>query len=200
MDASFTPQNHLDQFRSKLSQLGPLSDAAWKAFANRMTFLSLDKDEFLTREGQIEDKIYYIIEGAVRVYVNSEDGKEICTNFRFDNQFTSSITSFLTRRPSQYWLRTQVPSKFLVFSHTELYWLYENFVEINTLGRVVMEVLLIDKRQRELDFLMLSADKRYKKLVEEHPQYIQRIQLKHLASFLGITAESLSRIRSKQGD
>ena len=198
MDTSFTPQNQLEIFRSKLAQLGPLSDAAWKAFANRMTHLKLDKDEVLTREGEIEDKIYFIVKGAVRVYV-CRDGKEISTNFRFDNQFTSSLTSFLTRRPSQYWLRTQLPSEFLVFSHTELYWLYENFIEINTLGRVVMEVLLIDKRQRELDFLTLSADERYNKLVQEHPQYIQRIPLKHLASFLGITAESLSRIRAKQG-
>jgi CRP-like cAMP-binding protein len=187
----------LDAFRVKLAQLGTLSDPAWKAFANRMTYLKLNKDEVMIREGQIEDKIYFIIKGAVRVYVH-HDGKEICTNFRFDNQFTSSITSFLTRRPSQYWLRTQAPSEFLVFSHTELYWLYENFVEINTLGRVVMEVLLIDKRQRELDFLTLSAEERYLKLVEEHPTYVQSIPLKYLASFLGITPESLSRIRAKQ--
>ncbi len=198
MNPSFTPQNQLELFRTKLSQLGTLSDAAWKAFANRMTYLNLDKDEVLTREGEIEDKIYFILKGVVRVYVCQEVGKEICTNFRFDNQFTSSITSFITRRPSQYWLRTQSPSEFLVFSHTELYWLYENFIEINTLGRVVMEVLLIEKRQRELDFLTLSAEQRYLKLLAEHPQYIQNIPLKYLASFLGITAESLSRIRAKQ--
>ena len=197
MEGSTVPKNYLDQFRAKLQQLGPLSDAAWMEFANRMTFLSLEKDEVLIREGQIEDKIYFIMKGAVRVYVVHE-GKEICTNFRFDHEFTSSVTSFLTRRPSQYWIRTQLPTEFLVFSHTELHWLYENFIEINTLGRVVMEVLLIDKRQRELDFLTLSAEERYHKLLSDHPAYIQKIPLKHLASFMGITAESLSRIRAKQ--
>lgn len=190
-------KSQLEAFRSKLAQLGPLSDEAWNAFASRMTHLRLDKDEVLTRAHQIEDKIYFILDGAVRVYVEKDD-REICTNFRFENQFTSSVTSFLLRRPSQYWIRTQTRAEFLVISHTELYWLYENFVEINTLGRVVMEVLLIDKRQRELDFLTLSAEERYRKLVEERPKYVESIPLKYLASFLGITAESLSRIRAKR--
>ncbi len=177
--------------------LGELSDAAWNAFANRMSYLKLEKGEVLTREGEIEDKIYFIVKGAVRVYVYHQS-KQVCTNFRFTNQFTSSITSFLTRTPSQYYLCTQVDSELMVISHTELYWLYNNFIEINTLGRVVMEVLLIEKRQRELDFLTLTAEERYLKLVAEHPRYVQQFPLKYLASFLGITAESLSRIRAKQ--
>lgn len=190
-------QQHLISFRAKLEQLGRISDEAWKAFASRMTYLKLDKEEVLTRANQIEDKIYFILEGAVRVYVEKEE-RDICTNFRFENQFTSSITSFLSRRPSQYWIRTQTEAEFLVISHTELYWLYENFVEINTLGRVVMEVLLIDKRQRELDFLTLTAEERYNKLLLERPKYVENIPLKYLASFLGVTAESLSRIRAKR--
>ena len=196
MDTGVAPAYHLDQFKRVLFKLGELSDPAWKAFANRMTFLKLDKGEVLTRAGEIEDKIYFIIRGAVNVYVIDND-REVSTNFRFANQFTSSLTSFLTRSPSQYWLRTLVASEFLVISHTELYWLYENFIEINTLGRVVMEVLLIDKRQRELDFLTLSAEERYLKLLDENPGYVQRIPLKYVASFLGITPESLSRIRAK---
>ena len=198
MNYTESTQNPINLFRVKLAQLGEISDIAWNAFAARMSVLELGKDEVLTAQGNVEDNIYFIVKGAVRVYVDHKD-KDICTNFRFDNQFTSSITSFLTREPSQYWLRTQVPSKFLVFGHEDLMWLYENYVEINTLGRVVMETLLIDKRQRELDFLTLSAEERYVKLTNEHPQYIQQIALKYLASFLGITPESLSRIRAKRG-
>ena len=195
MATGLAPSYHLDQFKRVLFRMGRLSDAAWTAFANRMTFLKLEKGEVLTRAGEIEDKIYFIIRGAVNVYV-IDDGRGVSTNFRFANQFASSLTSFLTRQPSQYWLRTLVDSEFLVISHTELYWLYENFIEINTLGRIVMEALLIDKRQRELDFLTLSAEQRYLKLLEENPGYVQRIPLKYVASFLGITPESLSRIRS----
>ena len=196
MEAQPVPRYHLELFRSMLERLGPLSDSAWQAFSERIGYREFKKDEILIEEGQVEQYIYFILKGAIRVYVTTES-KEICTNFRFDNQFASSLTSFLTRRPSQYWLKTQLPTKLLTISHTDLYWLYDNFVEINTLGRVVMEVLLIDKRQRELNFLTLDAESRYQKMVEEHPLYVQKIPLKYVASFLGITAESLSRIRTK---
>ncbi|NNL91606.1 MAG: Crp/Fnr family transcriptional regulator [Saprospiraceae bacterium] len=189
---------HLAQFKKMLSFLGEISDASWQAFSERLASHTLGKGELLTEKDQIENNIYFINKGAIRVYVVHE-GKELSTNFRFENQFTSSVTSFLLREPSQYNIKTLVATNFLVISHEDLYWLYDNFLDINVLGRVVMERLLIDKRQRELDFFTLSAEDRYYKLLKEHPDYVLQIPLKHIASFLGITAESLSRIRAKKG-
>lgn len=187
----------LDRFKAKLFTLGTVSEESWKAFANCLEYQEVKKNACLTKEEEIEDSIYFILKGAIIVYVVNGD-KEVVTNFRFENEFTSSLTSFLLQQPSQYYLKTMTDSTFLVLKREKLYWLYENYLDINTLGRVVMERLLIDKRQRELDFLTLNAEERYKKLLDENPEYVQNIQLKQLASFLGIAPESLSRIRAKR--
>jgi len=197
MEFVMASENQLIQFKKRLSQLGPLGEESWKAFSSKLKYCTLPKGEYLTELNEIEQRIYFITKGAVRVFVPSEE-RELSTNFRFDNQFTSSLTSFLTQEPSQYYIKTLIASEFLTVSHDDLYWLYDNYLEINVLGRVVMERLLIDKRQKELNFLTLSAEDRYKKLLEEHPDYVLQIPLKHLASFLGITPESLSRIRAKR--
>ncbi len=197
MDHRARREHHLEQFRKRLSKLGAISDDTWQAFSDRMHYVQIPKNAIITNEGEIEDKVYFIVDGTIRVFV-IRNGREIATNFRFKSEFASSITSFLTQTPSQYCIKTLTKSELLAISHDDLYWLYEHFIEINVLGRVMMEILLIDKRQRELDLLTLSADQRYYKLLAQHPEYVQHIPLKYLASFLGVTAESLSRIRAKK--
>jgi len=191
-------QELLTSFREYLNQYCLQSDHCWMAFSNRLNHVILPKGAILTQLGEVEDKIYFVRDGIVREYVEFE-GREFSIDFVFENGFTSSITSYLKRSPSQYCLTTQVPTELISISHSELTWLYENFAEINIIGRKLTEFLLIEKRQRELDLLTISAEDRYLNLLSQHPKYLQHIPLKHLASFLGVTAESLSRIRAKRG-
>jgi CRP-like cAMP-binding protein len=195
MTSQIKKKLYINYFGARLRRLGLLSDEAWNAFASCMSYLKLKKGEILTKRGDVEDYVYYIVKGSVRIYCQLKD-KEISTNFRFEDQFTSSISSFLTRQKSQYTICTMAPSEFLRFNHTQLYSLYDNFVELNALGRVLIENLLVEKRQRELDFLTLTADERYVKLLNEQPKYALELPMKHVASFLGITPQSLSRIRA----
>lgn len=184
------------QFKEKLLGLGVVSEKSWLAFTEILQPKTFQKNEELISCGQIEDNIHFITSGVVKVFVPHKD-KEICTNFRFDNQFTSSLTSFLKQTASVYTITALIDTQALQISHSNLYRLYSDHSEINLLGRVVMERLLIEKRQRELDLLLLSAEERYHKMVHEYPEYIQQIPLKSLASFLGIAQASLSRIRAK---
>lgn len=161
-----------------------------------MKLISVSKNQFLIQEKELENYIHFIIEGAVIVYLIKNE-IEYVTNFRFTGQFTSSLNSFLLRPPSEYFIKTLVNSKFLSIAYDDLQYLYSKYPQINTLGRITMEKLLIEKRQREVDFMTLSAEERYYKLMYIHPEYILTIKQKHLASYLGITPESLSRIRKK---
>ena len=188
---------HLQQFKNVLYKLGSLKEDSWEAFSKKLCYKKVQKSKFLISLDEIENNIYFILKGAVRVFVPYEN-KELSTNFRFENQFTSSVTSFLQRSPSQYYIKTLIESELLYINHADLNYLYKTFLDINVLGRHVMEQLLIDKRQRELDFLTLSAEERYHKLLTENPEYVLQIPLKHIASFLGIAAESLSRIRARK--
>lgn len=184
------------QFKQKLLGLGQVSDKTWLAFTEILHPKSFDKNTDLITCGQVEDSIHFITSGLVKVFVPHKD-REMCTNFRFDNQFTSSLTSFIHQTESEYTITALLETHTLRISHADLYRLYDEHSDINLLGRVVMERLLIEKRQRELDLLLLSAEERYHKLVHEYPEYIQQISLKSLASFLGIAQASLSRIRAK---
>jgi CRP-like cAMP-binding protein len=185
----------LNGFKERLNAFCPLSEEAWEAFIPLMSYIETKGNKAITRQGSVEDNVYYILDGGVRVYSLYND-KEVCTGFSFADQFSGSVSSFITRRPSQYTVATLVPSKILGFSHKNLNWMYRNYPELNTHGRMVMEYMLVEKRQRELDILFLTAEERYMKLLVEHPTYALDLPLKYVASFLGITSESLSRIRN----
>lgn len=189
-------QDLLLQFKNKLLTLGQVSENSWDAFKEILQLKTFDKNEHLVRCGNVEHKIHFIASGVVKVFVPHKD-REMCTNFRFENQFASSFTSFIQQSPSAYSIRALVETQTLQINHDNLYRLYKEHSDTNLLGRVMMESLLIEKRQRELDLLLLSAEERYHKLVNEYPQYIQQIPLKNLASYLGIAQASLSRIRAK---
>lgn len=192
-----TPEEVKESFKKRLSSLGTLTDIAWTAFEKRMSYLQLEKGDTLIQAGQIEHGIYFIYDGIVRSFVKNQD-REISTDFGFKNQFTSSISSFLTQQPSQYTVDTLAPTQLILITHSNLNWMYENFIEINVIGRNVMESLLMNKMQREINLLTLSASERYNKMITHRPKLIENIPLKHLASYLGITSESLSRIRSQK--
>jgi len=171
MDSSIKKETLKAIFQSALHDIGEIDKEAFEAFYSRTEEKTYAKNEFLIAEGQIEDHLYFIISGAVVVYVKN-DNMEYVTNFRFSNQFTCSLNSFLTRVPSKYCNLTLVDSLLLTISYDDLQFLYKEYPQINTLGRIMMERLLIQKRQRELDFMILSAEERYQKMIDEHPNYV----------------------------
>ena len=196
MDLSQDRKKVMQYFKTALMNVGEIDDSVFEVFFGKTSIVEFKKNKFLIEPGQQEDYIYFIIDGAVIVYVHEGD-VDYVTNIRFSNQFTSALTSFLTRRLSRYYIKTIVDSKFLAIAYDDLQDMYKTYPQVNTLGRLTMERLLLEKRQRELDFMILSAEARYQKLLENHPEYLLSVKQKHLASFLGITPQSLSRIRKK---
>ena len=186
----------LKMFRHKIMGLGMVTDELWQSFESGLKYMVVDKKKELTNIGEMEKNIYYIIEGAVHVFVKYK-GKEVSTNFRFANQFTSSVTSYILGAPSEYCISTLTDCKLIVIPKEHLDNIYRIFPEFNKLGRTVMEYLLIEKRKRELELLTLSAEEMYRELMKKDPKVVLEIPLKYIASFIGITPESLSRVRSK---
>lgn len=189
-------QSYIKSFYFALTGKTDVTESFIKIFYDKTSLKTCKKNEFLIRKGEQENYINFIFEGLVMVYL-LKDNNEYVTNFRFTNQLTSSLNSFILREPSDYSIKALVDSKFLSICYDDLQFMYENYHQVNTLGRLTMEKLLLEKRQREVDFMVLSAEERYNKMRQNHPEYILNIKQKHLASFLGITPESLSRIRKK---
>ncbi|MEB2776375.1 Crp/Fnr family transcriptional regulator [Algoriphagus sp. D3-2-R+10] len=153
------------------------------------------RGEIVVREGQFSEKAYLIVQGCARAYY-LKDGKDISDWFAFENQFMASIVSFFSEKPSPHYIEFVEDSIVLEFSRdtfdslSHKYHDFERFI-----SKVVTETMLgLCERLYTIQFN--KADERYKHLISIHPDITNRIPLTHIASYLGITLETLSRIRN----
>ena len=147
---------------------------------------------------QIENHISFIESGIVRLFIPRENPeKEITFGFSFKNQFVSAYDSFLTQLPSNYQLQALTETTMLSISYKDLQSVYKSTQIGNLIGRLTAEDLFLIKSKREQDLLKLNAEQRYLKLFKERPELLKSVPLKYVSSYIGVTAQALSRIRKR---
>ena len=149
----------------------------------------IQKDELLLAEGEVSKAFYFIIK--------IEKIKNEHVSVYFENMFVSSYESFTKQTPSKHYLQAIENTSVAVISHEVAYKLLELFPRFEFLARVMMEEELIVYQEIIASFITLNAEKRYLKLVQTNPELLQRIPQYQLATFLGVTPETLSRIRKR---
>lgn len=184
----------MDELRQWLDTLSPQTDDEWRRFSSIVEPVTYDKNDFLIQAGQVEKYIYYVTEGMVRLFLN-DNGKDISLDFIFGHNFASAYSSFLTGQPTQFTAQALTDVRALRFSRTNLLALYDQSHTAERIGRLIAEQAFLRKTSREVQFLTSSAKQRYEQLLEQNPVLVQTISVRHLASYLGIEPESLSRIR-----
>jgi CRP-like cAMP-binding protein len=185
-----------NKLRNDIERLIKLTDKEWQQFENAFTFLQVPKKFQLVKEGDISRDIYYIRKGILRYFYN-KDGEEI-TGFIFtENLFASSYESFLRQTPSNQILETIEDCELLVINYEALQNLYVDVPKINILTGVIAEQRFINAQQILSSFILDTPEERYLKFSEKHPDILQRVPQHIIASFLGITPVSLSRIRNR---
>ncbi|ASZ11713.1 Crp/Fnr family transcriptional regulator [Chitinophaga pendula] len=184
----------LVQIKQAIYRFLSLSEHEWEDFSIHLRIRSFRKGEFLIRDGQVENSIYFLNTGATRNYFLRED-KEFTVDFHFAGEFVTAYYSLITREPSSVFIElledaevVELPYKFL----NEFYARYHNGERI---GRLIAEFQYVRRLRKEMDLLSRTAEERYAELMRKHPTLIQQISVKHLSSYLGIQPESLSRIR-----
>jgi CRP-like cAMP-binding protein len=160
-------------------------------------FQKLDKNQLLTAEGEIENKVYFILEGVARSYFYKNE-KEISFEFCFAGQFIAAYASFFERKPATHTIETFTPIALLYLTYEDFIQMAQQFPKIERVIRLITEELFKKSSERVKDLISLSATERYEKLLSQYPQYVHHIPLKYLASYLNITPESLSRIRKNK--
>lgn len=146
------------------------------------------------------DNNYFIIDGLVRFYYLTADGKFHNKSFSHENQFAGSIQSSLHDKyqepaPIRYFIQALEPTTALAFSNDRLAQLYRESLFWANVGRIHGESLALRKQRREEQFLLDSAETRYRTFLKDYPELAGRLPLYHIASYLGITDVALSRIR-----
>lgn len=154
------------------------------------------KNELIFQQGSIPKKAILIVKGAMRVYYTDDKGKEFTTAFRFENQSVLPVDSFVQQTPSPTNAITLEPTELIWTSHSEFFDFLQTFPNYQkVLLQILSNSLPVQSEQMRLSNISSSAE-RYKMFCKLRPEVIQRVPLKYIASYLGMSLETLSRVRA----
>ena len=186
----------MEQIREYFEKTFKLTDRDWQIFSSKLTRLELPKKHVLLKVGQVEDHLSFVEKGIIRSFIPKEE-HDLTFAFAFDNNFVSGYDSFLTRTPSTYQVETLTKTTLWRLTHDDLQVIYHETEIGNAIGRQASEDLFLKKSKRELSLLDKTAEQRYLDLFTERPELIEKIPLKYIASYIGVTPQALSRIRKR---
>lgn len=186
----------MENFNIRIDKISPLSDKSKKDFLSTWEEWSVPKDYFLVCENTVANHLYFIKKGIARIYY-FKNGKEITEWIALDNQFFFSIISFFKQKPSKLIIQTIEPAEGMQIEYNKLIKLCDENHDIERWFRNAITSSLILSQYRMESIQFETAQQRYKKLLSNYPSIVQRVPLSYIASFLGITQETLSRIRSQ---
>lgn len=161
------------------------------ALANKT--ITLERNAFLSKKGIIDTNIYYIETGSLRIFVvDQEDEQNI--RFGYQGNLITSLDSFLIGKPSEFYIQAIKKTRIKLISKNALT-IFLAKESNNMLWIKILESLIVQQLEREIDILTTSPKKRYQRVLERSPQLFQEIPLKHIANYLRMSAETLSRLK-----
>jgi len=166
------------------------------AFAECIPIKSFKKSDVLLREGQISRDSYFVIEGCVRKYYIVE-GEERTTEFYVEDESVASLQSYKNKTPANHYFECAEDCRLAVLNYNKEQELFKRVPKYEALCRMSIESDFGEQQETLAKFIMSSPEERYKHLLETRPDLLQRIPQYHLASYLGVKPESLSRIRKR---
>lgn len=182
---------------NRIQSTSALSPQTLTTFANAWQHWSVPKDYVLLKENTVSDYIYFVSKGVARIYYY-KNGREITEWIAMEDTFLLSIISFFKRTPSKLIIHTVETSEIMGIHHDTLMELCNQHHEIERWLRKLVTSSLILSQYRMDSIQFEPAQQRYERLMEKNPSIIQRVPLSYIASFLGITQETLSRIRANR--
>lgn len=175
----------------------PIDDANWQLLVPQLSVLQLDEDEFLHQAGDTNTFIAFITKGSMRAFFTDDQLVETNLLLCGKNEFISDYESFITQTPAKYAIQAIEKCELILLPKKALDTLYESSFYWNKFGRIVAEGIYLNSKKRAEELLFNTPEKRYLNLMKQHPEYFQKYALKHLAGYLGIAPQSLSRIRAR---
>ncbi|PSQ66479.1 MAG: Crp/Fnr family transcriptional regulator [Bacteroidetes bacterium QH_2_64_74] len=190
------PDRALTRLRRSFEQFCTLPDSVWDDVRQAWVQCNVSRGEVLTDEGETERGFLLVLEGVHRVFFTARDGNEHTVAFSYPTDYSGIPDSFFLQVPSGYRLEPLSDSSVLATDYDTLSALMDRHRELERWAWRLLASALRGRSKRERDHMRLTAEERYERLLEESPQLVQRVPLKHIASYLGMSPETLSRIRS----
>ena len=156
----------------------------------------IKKGDFFLADGQVCKHAGFIVKGLVRYYINY-DGEEKTYEFGQENNFVCNYESFLPQTPSTKIIQALEDCEIWQISYADLQLFYQSVSGAERFGRLVIEQVFVQLLQALSSLYTDIPEYRYKKLLKEHPDLLQRVSQYHVASYVGVKPQSLSRIRKR---
>lgn len=159
--------------------------------------LNLAKGDFFVREGETCTQAAFIESGILRTFYPTEKGEARTYCFCSEHHFTTSFKSFISQAPSALSIQALEPCRLLVISYRDLQDLYASSPGWQAIGRLLVEREFLNMENYANSLNAETAREKYLRLLKEQPSVIKKAPVQHIASYLGITRETLSRIRKE---
>lgn len=187
----------LNQLKEIINRILPITEEDWNAISPFFQEKEFATNEFVLKKGEISQYIIFINKGAFRSFYENDDLVETNLLLKSENEFITEYESFISQQASKLSIQALEDSQVILLPKKDLSVLYESSFYWNKFGRIMSEFIFINSKKRTEELLFLSPEERYLKLLTENSSFFQRYSLKQIAGYLGITPQSLSRIRSR---
>ena len=191
--------NEIKNFKQYLAGVIPIDDGSFEIALQYLQVATFSKGEHLVREGQVYNKVAFINEGLFRIYY-LKDGTEINTCFCKENSITSAFDSFVNQVPSKESIQALEDSVVVTLSSENLAKLVGENAIWQTVRQLLTEKECLRLSGRAASLSFEPALEKYRNLFRDQPEIIQRVPVQHIASYLGVSRETLSRIRARVGE
>lgn len=185
------------KLRDVLNNIIRLEDDEWDKLWPLFTLEQIPPKKRLTAIGQIERKLYFVVTGIIRLYCLNTDDNEVTVFLFAENHFASCYPSFLTQSPSDQALETVEECTVLSINKSDFDLLHQVVPKVNVLTRKIIEQRFINSQRIFTSYISRTPEQRYLDFEREHGTLLLRVPQHIIASFLGITPVSLSRIRNR---
>lgn len=177
--------------------LTDFSDRSWELLQPALTKATMAKDDFLLKETQVCNALYFIEKGYCKSFFD-KDGVQKNTDFYFENEMLTNITSFGSGQKSEYYIQACEDMDVIIFDKQKLFLAAQQAPEIETLGKKCLRITAAKMEEHANLFTLFNPQERYAFLEQNRHDILQRVSLTELSSYLGIARETLSRIRRRR--
>jgi CRP-like cAMP-binding protein len=186
-----------EQLKEAINRHITLTDTEWAYFSSHFTERKMRKKQYILQQGDVSKYLYFVKKGCLRSFETDMAGKEHIIQFSIENWWVSDMVSNVTQTPSQLNIECLENCELLQIQNTDLDKLYLEIPKLERFFRLTIQNALMVSQRRLLAVMSQSALERYLEFSDRYPQFMQRLPSHHIASYLGITPESLSRLRKE---
>ena len=188
--------NTLDIFKKYIEKITPIEPLEWEMLCNFITTAEYKDKALLDVQGEPTDNLYFMVSGAVRMY-RKRDGREYTSNLFTTPRFVANLNSMINDEPADHTLQSLIPTKVAILKFKDASKLYGILPKYEHIARVFLEQILLQEVERISELTCYEPFERFQNLLANSPELMDLVPQKYIASYLGISPESLSRMKAK---